>query len=415
MSRRQRIFSFFVLVLVGLYAVHRTWPYLYYREPIRHVGEARRLVQPLPEDDAAAVLVALSDSLKRPPFDYPHFHEVPLAEVTAYRDVYADTLARFWRWYDNGGKQAIGPQAATPNAARFHLFELDVPLGEDPFIGARNLGRLLLTQAHLEFSAGRTEAGRRALLATFELAHFHLQNPDLFLSVVGYMLLNNAQYYLSEIAPATELTRAWEPYLADRDLLTSVWHKVHWLYSVSRTNFTPTLLASLDLIDDAPCPWLRRIGGGYHVGHTQNLLYQAHQDFCRDVAGPLNDRDFEYHRLTKPLGLLSFNPIGRTFLAVQSPEIKNFIWMDALITARADVLRVRIALAEAGLPWQQTHIVQQLEAQALINPFSGQPYRVGDDHRVLLLAPEDPRWRDMGTAKWAVTGMVGPSPAVLAR
>ncbi len=413
MSGWIRVLGFVSVLFMSLYLVHRVWPYVYYREPVRRLDKDVRVVQPEPEDRAAEVLVGFANRLDRTGFGFPHFDGVPLAELRAYCETHADTLADFWRWYDNGGKQALAAQSQAPMAARFHLFELASPYGVDPMVSARRLGRLLLTQAHLDFSAGRLPGGRRALTATFELAHFHLQNADLFLSCMGYVLLNDAQYYLSELAPYEVLTSEWVPYLADRDLLTDVWRKLHWVYSVRLTRFAPYLVRGLNQIEDAPFPVLRRLGGGYHVGHTQNLIYDAHQTFCRDIAGPLNRADFAYHRLAKPVGIFSFNPIGRTFLEMQDLNLKSFIWMDALITARADVLRVRIELADVGLPWEQRHIVEQIEKLSLVNPFSGQAYRVGEDGFVTVLPADDPRWRDIYLADWRFTAVIGPAPGLL--
>lgn len=401
------------LVLLVLYSVHLTWPYVYYREPIRDVRDLALIVPPLPDDHAGQTLQRLADTIEAPEVNIPFFKTIDAAELSAYQTAHAETLTAFWTWYDDGGKQALAPQTHAPKAARFFLYELEDPVAEPITATPRALVRLLLVQAYSDYQAGRTAHGRRALVAAFEITHFLLQNPDLLLSAVGYALLNQCQYVLAEMVPASEHTEDWSIYLAHRDLMTDVWRKVDWLSSCAVSFLFSDLYADHSPSGEAQNFWMYRFMGGYHAGHSLNMIYQAHQAFCVDIAGPIDASDFYYYKHDGDIDFFSVNPVGRYMLAISNPIRQGFLYYHAMITARGDILRVRLALQAAGLPWQREHVVAQLEAFGFRDPFTGEAYRVLENGDVAVWAAHDSRWRYLRSAAYCFSGMVGPLPELL--
>ncbi len=399
--------------LLVLYVIHMTWPYIYYREPIHDVRDQAKIVQPLPEDRAGETLLRFSADVATTEMEIPFFAHIDADELSAYHEAHTDTLAAFWNWYDDGGRQALAPQSHAPNAARFYLYELDDPLLELSPATPRGIARLLLVQAYRDYAADRAEDGRRALTAAFEIGHFLLQNPDLLYAVFGYWILNDCQFVLAEMVPASELTEDWLVYLPNRALLTDVWRKVDWVSAAGGAAIFSDPIAANARAGELDYPWLYRLAGGYHAGHTLNMIHQAHQDFCRDIAGPIDDSDFAYNQNAGEFDIFSLNPVGRLLFAISVPMIKRFINRHALITARADVLRVRLALQAAGLPWQRDHVIAQFEALGLRDPFTGEAYRVLENGDVDVFRADDYRWERIPSAHFSFTGMVGPEPYLL--
>ncbi len=362
------------------------------------------VLPPLPEDRAAAMLDQFGGMVQTSPERYPDYRQNKREDLIAFRAQYSESLAAFWEWYDHGGRQALAPQTEAPKRARFPVFDWINPNDRMPIIKQRRLTRLLLVHAFLEYEDGRLEEGRRALTASFEIGRFMLQNPDMLLALLAFPILEESQYFLSELAPAFERTLDWSPLLADRALFLDVWHKAFWLSTVGLNEFAADLNTELGNKSVA----FRFLT--YSEGHMRNTIARVYETFERDIAGPLDDADFDYFGADKPFNAFAFNPAGRYRLAEVFPRIENMVGRHALTTARGDILRVRLALLHAGLPWQRDHVLDQIETMGLRNPFSGQPYQVEPNGNIVVFAPTAPHWRRLDTAIWPTTGMAAPHP-----
>ncbi|CAM2008458.1 hypothetical protein [Acanthopleuribacter pedis] len=388
----------------------RLWHAVSYREPVRDLRELKQVAQQHPEDHAFAELDEIGATLSPWEFEHVALQDLDQEELRAYYQDHQATLERFWAWYHAKGRQKLGPQADFPKASRIFIKDLEVPLSASftETTHLLRLHRLLVTHAYFSYHQDQAERGKAALLASFELAHFFLQNPDTLQMMIGFAHLDVSQYVLAEQLPASALSSAFSPYLASRKLMVQTARKARWVDDAVGMTVMEDPFRYQDDSPDWQARFFAVVLGGYNVAHTQNMIYDAHQQYIEDVAQPLDQVDFQYYQLTEMPSWYSLNPVGRTLMAIGSPINNSFLRGNAFVVVRADVLRVRLALQEKNLPWQPAHVVQTLDELSLTSPYSHEPYRVNEQGDIVVFEAVDPRWRDVRRRYFGFGGLLGP-------
>ncbi len=360
----------------------------------RDVRVFARTDLPSADDHAFAELNHIAQSVQAHLPKGVHLEHMQPEALFAFRAKNLAAIEALNTWFQNGGDAKLQAPAGPPRARITYqtpaIPDQDLP----PYTHINVLARLQLLEATQHLVDGDVNATNRAIQRALHLGHYMQQNAGIDGVWIGFWLMDDVICYLDGILPI----RAWQPetiaLLPDRRsynraFSTAAWTRASWLHhfyadpSVGFSKITPNFKWGFmtDII-------------GYHAGATQDMVFADYQRFIKELNDPLDQMTLGREPIAEPADFWTFNTMG-TFMSsrlhLTDAWLQRALFEGAWILGKAEVLRLKFALHQSGLGWNENTIARVAHAGNFRNPFTGEPLRLNQAGHLQIMAEHDPR------------------------
>lgn len=382
-SRLKRNLLLLVLLFVS-YVAYRSWPHVYYREPLRDLREMGLVLEPREQDQVWAELKPMLSPLARQ--SAPSFAEVDDKAARAFLSDNAEVIQAFMDWYGNGGKEKMAAYEGMGPHSRIPLNHLS----DDVLRGMHGKRLVILGQAlihHCRYSLLEDQAiqANEGFEAVFAIIDFLLQNPDDFAFGCALGLCEEAVLVLGSYAPVNRIDADMFSKMPDEAVFRDAFRKAVWFQLAEGVSFFENMSPWSKEVDYQA--YLRnKLLPIYHKTHSMNMLYDDYEALGAELSKPFPEMDFSALQAERDVLPSRFNPVGRwmrtmgakvDFLEVQTCKA-------ARVLAMMDVLRAKYLLINEVGSWDVARLEEMLDGPEFQSPYPNRPYGVGEDGAITV-------------------------------